>query len=143
MIDIEQIRPEHTWHIRRAVLYPGQTLLEMEMPEDAGGMHFGAYKDGAQVGVVSLFQQGTDFQFRKLAVTPAAQHMGIGTKLLHCITDQALEDGGTRLWCNARLSATKFYLKNGFSQSGNLFTKGGFDYEIMEKRLIKKQENEP
>ena len=139
MIDIEQIRPEHTWHIRRAVLYPGQTLLEMEMPEDAGGMHFGAYKDGAQVGVVSLFQQGPDFQFRKLAVTSAAQNTGIGTKLLSFITEQALKDGSTRLWCNARLSATGFYLKNGFSQTGNFFTKGSVDYEIIEKRLIEKQ----
>jgi phosphoribosylformimino-5-aminoimidazole carboxamide ribotide isomerase len=132
-ISIEQIRPELTWRLRQRVLYPAQKLYEMEMDEDNEGLHFAAFKDNAIVGVVSLFQKGDDFQFRKFAVDESVQGMGIGGQLLNHITNFAVTNGGKRLWCNARLSAIGFYLKASFNQTGRLFSKNGFDYEILEK----------
>ncbi len=112
---IEQITPELTQRgLRRDVLYPSQKIFEMEMEEDTYGIHFGAFNDVKLVGVVSLFQKGHDFQFRKLAVDPAFQKMGIGNSLLKYITDYAQENGGTRIWCNARVTAIGFYLKGLF-----------------------------
>src|ERR1700754_3985292 len=102
---IEQIRPEHTWALRRDVLYPGMMKHEMEMPEDANGMHFGAYADNKLVGVISLFHTGTDYQFRKLAIAHDYQRKGIGNMLLAQIDQQTREEGGTRIWCNARVDA--------------------------------------
>ena len=133
---IEQITPTLTWRLRRDVLYPAQKVFEMEMEEDADGVHFGAFRDNKLVGVVSLFQNGSSVQFRKLAVDLAAQHAGIGTALLNYITTYAQENGGTSLWCNARVSAIDFYLKAGFSKTGKLFSKKGFDYEILNKMII-------
>ena len=134
-MSIEQITPTLTWRLRRDVLYPGQKMFEMEMDEDADGIHFGAFRDNQLLGVVSLFQNGNIFQFRKLAVDPSAQKSGIGTGLLNYITAYAQENGGTTLWCNSRISAIDFYLKAGFSQTGKLFSKNGFDYEIVEKGI--------
>jgi len=135
MISIEQITPELTWRLRRDVLYPNQKIFEMEMDEDADGIHFGAFTDDKLAGVVSLFQKGTDFQFRKLAVDPAVQKIGIGNSLLNYITEHARENNATRIWCNARSTAIGFYLKAGFVQTGELFSKNGYDYEVMEKDL--------
>lgn len=135
-MSIEQITPQLTWRLRRDVLYPGQKMFEMEMEEDADGIHFGAFKDDKLSGVVSLFQKGTDFQFRKLAVDPAVQNMGIGSSLLEYITLYSRENSGTRIWCNARLTAIEFYLKADFIQTGKLFLKKGIDYEVMEKAII-------
>jgi GNAT superfamily N-acetyltransferase len=135
MTHIEQITPELTWRLRRDVLYPGQKIFEMEIAEDIDGIHFGAFKDDKLAGVVSLFQKGGDFQFRKLAIEHSVQKTGIGGSLLKYITEYVLENGGTRIWCNARNTATGFYLKAGFIQTGELFSKSGYDYEIMEKRL--------
>jgi GNAT superfamily N-acetyltransferase len=135
MISIEQITPELTWRLRRDVLYPSQKMFEMEMEEDTYGIHFGAFNDVKLTGVVSLFQKGYDFQFRKLAVDPTFQKMGIGNGLLKYITDYAQENDGKQIWCNARVTAIGFYLKAGFLQTGNLFSKNGFDYEVMEKEL--------
>jgi len=135
MISIEQITPELTWRLRRDVLYPGKKIFEMEMEEDTYGIHFGVFNDVKLVGVVSLFQKGYDYQFRKLAVDPTFQKMGIGNSLLKYITDHAHENSGKRIWCNARVSATGFYLKAGFLQTGKLFSKNGYDYEVMEKEL--------
>jgi predicted GNAT family N-acyltransferase len=133
---IEQITPELTWRLRRDVLYPNQKIFEMELDEDKEGIHFGAFKDNKLVGVVSLFQKGADFQFRKLAVDPLVQKMGVGNSLLQYITTYSKENGGTRIWCNARTTAIGFYLKYNFLQTGNLYSKNGFDYEIMEKALL-------
>jgi phosphoribosylformimino-5-aminoimidazole carboxamide ribotide isomerase len=135
MIHIEQITPELTWRLRRDVLYPNQKIFEMEMDEDRDGIHFGAFKDNKLTGVVSLFQKETDFQFRKLAVESSMQKMGVGNNLLQYITTYAKENGGNRIWCNARTSAIGFYLKYDFVQTGSLYSKNGVDYEIMEKKL--------
>ena len=135
-ISIEQIRHELTWKLRQKVLYPEKNIADMAMEEDLDGIHFGAFKNGWLVGVISLFQKGEDFQFRKVAVDPDSQKMGIGSKMLDYITKFALNEGGRRLWCNARLSAIPFYLKHGFAQTGKTFEKGGVDYEMMEKDLL-------
>ena len=132
---IEQITPQLTWRLRRDVLYPDQKLADMELDEDRDGIHFGAFKNDKLAGVVSLFQKGTDFQFRKLAVERSVQKMGVGNNLLQYIINYAKENGGTRIWCNARTSAIGFYLKYGFIQTGKLFSKSGNDYEIMEKAI--------
>jgi len=135
MLQIEQIRPELTWRLRQKVLYPAEKLYEMEMEEDNRGYHFGAFEDNVLVGVVSLFQKDKNFQFRKFAVDEGMQGKGIGTVLLKYIIHFAINEGAERIWCNARLSAVGFYLKSGFLQTGTLFSKNGFDYEIMEKVL--------
>jgi len=135
LTSIEQIRPEHTWALRRDILYPGMMKHEMEMVEDDEGMHFGAYTDNKLIGVISLFHTGTDYQFRKLAIAFEYQRKGIGNLLLDQVALQAEQEGGTRIWCNARIDAIGFYIKAGYHQTGKLFTKNDIDYEIMEKSI--------
>ena len=139
MIYIEQIRPEHTWQLRQRVMYPQAKLAEMKMKEDEHGLHFAAFKDNLIVGVISLFNDGDDYQFRKFAVDERVQRMGIGRQLLEFITDFVTLNGGKRLWCNARISAIDFYLKADFTHTGQLFSKQGLDYEILEKMISKVQ----
>ncbi|QJD98415.1 GNAT family N-acetyltransferase [Mucilaginibacter robiniae] len=107
----------------------------MEMEEDNYGLHFGAFYQDDLVGVISLFQQGTDYQFRKFAVSPSMQNQGVGTAILQHISDFAKSQGGTRLWCNARSTATNFYYKHGFQENGETFTRKGINYLILEKDL--------
>ena len=137
MVSIEHIRPELTWQLRQEVLYPAQKLYEMELDEDQEGIHFGAFTDDKLVGVVSLFQTNTSFQFRKLAVSTEYQKKGIGNALLQRVEEFAGSEGGTLIWCNARVSAIGFYMKAGYTHTGKLFAKNGFDYEILEKEIKK------
>ena len=135
MLQIEQIRPELTWRLRRDVLYPDEPLYAMEMEEDNHGYHFGAFADNRLVAVVSIFLNEGDCQFRKFAVVPQSQGQGVGQVLLAYITNFAISEGCKRLWCNARLSAIGFYVKYGFQQTGDTFSRNGVDYEIMEKLI--------
>lgn len=107
----------------------------MEIEEDWGGMHFGAFGDNGLVAVVSLFHNDDEYQFRKFAVLATYQGKGIGTKVLEYITAYSRNEGGTRLWCNARSTAISFYTKHGFSQTGKTFTRDGIDYEVLSKPL--------
>ena len=134
-IFIEQIRPELTWRLRKEVLYPDEPLYAMEMEEDNQGLHFGAFTNEQLVGIISLFQNRNDFQFRKFAISPALQNQGIGGLMLQHVIDLARRQGGKRLWCNARLSAVQFYQKAGFRTTGNTFTRNGIAYEIFEIEL--------
>jgi GNAT superfamily N-acetyltransferase len=131
----EQIRPQLTWRLRHEVLYPTEPLHTMAMEEDNNGLHFGAFYNNQLVGVVSLFHQGADYQFRKFAVDPQMQGKGVGNALLQCIISFAALQGGNRIWCNARLSAIGFYVKAGFTTTGTTFSKNGFEYEAFEKAL--------
>lgn len=135
MCAIEQITPHLTWRLRRDVLYPGKYLHDMEMDEDNDGYHFGAFKDNELVAVISLFSKGDDWQFRKLAVIDKVQKQGIGTQLLKYITGFVVQEGGKRLWCNARLSAVGFYNKLGYSTAGEVFYKDEIDFIVMQKDL--------
>ncbi len=131
----EQIRPELTWRLRHEVLYPDQPWYTMGMDEDEHGYHFGVFDDQQLIAVVSLFQKGTDYQFRKFAVKKAYQHRGIGTQLLNFMIEFAQIGGGKRLWCNARLSATGFYQKQGFAVDDEPFVRNGIEYVIMSKAI--------
>ncbi len=118
---IEQIRPELTWRLRQQVLYPQESIIDMMMDEDGEGIHFGAFYNNALIGVVSLFQRGDDFQFRKFAIDASLQNMGMGRELLSYIIDFSKAEGARRLWCNARDTATGFYAKAGFKSTGCQF----------------------
>ncbi|MEO6524766.1 MAG: GNAT family N-acetyltransferase [Mucilaginibacter sp.] len=134
-IHIEQITPELTWRLRHEVLYPEIPIYKMWMDEDDDGYHFGAFTENQLVGVVSLFSKGLDYQFRKFAIHPSGQGQGVGKALLDYVIAFAKAEGAERLWCNARVPAVGFYLKAGFKQTGELFSRGGHDYEIMDLSL--------
>jgi GNAT superfamily N-acetyltransferase len=135
MIHIEQITPELTWRLRHEVLYPETPIHKMWMDEDDDGYHFGAFTENKLVAVVSLFSKGLDYQFRKFAVHPSMQGQGVGKALLDYVIAFAKTEGAERLWCNARVPAIGFYLKSGFKQTGEIFSRNGHDYEIMELDL--------
>ena len=59
--------------------------------------------------------------------------MGILTQRVGDGTYLAKDSSATSIWCNARTPAIGFYLQFGFERTGKLFSKNGFDYEIMEK----------
>lgn len=132
---IEQIRSELTWHLRREALYPDQPLANMQMPVDTDGLHFGAFKNDLLVGVISLFQSGTVYQFRKFAVAVNQQNQGIGTGLLQYIINFCQQQHGTLLWCNARITAIPFYKKLAFIVASQSFEQNNNTYVKMQKAL--------
>ncbi|TDG36742.1 GNAT family N-acetyltransferase [Pedobacter changchengzhani] len=132
MVQIEQIYPSLTWRIRQETMYPDQSLDFVKLEDDFDGIHFGLYVNHHLTGVVSLFQNEHNYQFRKLAILPHQQGKGFGTALLNYILNFCKIQNATSIWCNARVNAKEFYAKFDFSEMNQTFTKNEIHYLIME-----------
>lgn len=132
MIAIEQIFPSLTWRIRQQAMYPDKEITDMELPDDFDGTHFGLYLNHELTGVVSLFAKDNTAQFRKMAVLPMAQGKGYGKILLQYLIDYCKQQIISKLWCNARVSATGFYTKFGFVTEGEPYERNQIEYIKMQ-----------
>jgi len=117
-ITIKKIATKDTLPLRRDVLYPGQPLAAVKLEQDDAAIHFGVLEDGRLVSVGSLFLDGQEAQFRKLATLPEAQGRGYGSMLIKRMRQHCREAGISLLWCNARQTAEGFYTRLGFKRTG-------------------------
>lgn len=134
-LQIEQIRFDLTWRIRHEVMYPDLPYEVIKLEDDPNGIHFGLFVGGLLTTVVSLFNEGKVYRFRKFATIVSAQGKGYGTFLLNHIISYVKLMGAEKLWCNSRLSAANFYSKFGFVQTDQRSVSKGIDFVIMELQL--------
>lgn len=151
---------EETLPLRQAVLWPTKSIDEVRLEEDDHGWHFGAFLDpqGDAVAVISLFLEDLPFdlpkvekdnhsgmtkevttvsaRFRKFATDPGYQGKGIGTRLLAHMFSFARSDlHANVVWCDARVSSSRWYRKRGMIASGGNFYKGDVEYVRMSASL--------
>ncbi|WP_207434331.1 GNAT family N-acetyltransferase [Sabulibacter ruber] len=134
-LEIREISAPQTWPLRHQVMWPHKPISFVQLPEDEGGLHFGAFLDQELVSVVSLFIQGDQAQFRKFATLQQYQGQGIGRQLLGHVLSYASSQNLSRVWCHARSSACSFYQKMGMEAEGEPFIKNGLEYVRMVKSL--------
>jgi GNAT superfamily N-acetyltransferase len=120
-VTVEQVRPEITYALRRDVLRPGRSWLELELPGDRehSSGHFAAYVEHEVVGVATVIEEPEDegpgqWRLRGMAVSPRSRGRGVGLALLNRVRDFVARSGGGLLWCNARVTAEGFYRAAGF-----------------------------
>ncbi|MDO7850137.1 GNAT family N-acetyltransferase [Hymenobacter convexus] len=128
---IQPITPEATYALRHEVLWPDQPLAYVMIAEDADGHHFGAFRHGELVAVISLFVTGAEARFRKFAARPDCQRQGIGSQLLCHVFEEARRLGAAHIWCDARQDSAAFYARFGMQPEGEIFYKGPVAYVRM------------
>jgi len=137
-ISVRIIDADQTHTLRQAVLRPHQQLSEMLYDGDdlPGTVHLGAFTpsqpQSGSVGIVSLWAEPmpgdcspSDWRLRGMAVAPKWQGTGVGRLLIRSAIETVGRHGGTRLWCNARVSVMGFYEKSGFARHGEPFEISG------------------
>lgn len=131
-LSISAITPHDTYSIRKAILWPDGPEHMILLADDdlASSQHFGLFDGALHIGVISLFTQGDEMQFRKLAVLADCQSKGAGSALIRHTIDVARTQNITKLWCNARVNAAAFYNRFGFDFEPETFAKSGVDYQI-------------
>ena len=132
-LEIKKISPQETLWIRHKAMWPNKPLAYVQLPYDAIGRHFGLYFEEELIAVISIFCEEKEVQFRKFATLEEYQGKGYGSKLLNFIIELAEQEGYHKIWCNARISKTKFYNKFGLKETDKHFEKGGIAYVVMEK----------
>jgi GNAT superfamily N-acetyltransferase len=113
------------------VLRPGQPLATTIYPtdEEPATFHAGASADGGQlVGVATVSVEAHpfdprpgDWRLRGMATDPAVRGQGFGALALRTCLDHVRQQGGTRVWCNARAPARGFYEHEGFALESDAF----------------------
>ncbi len=134
-MDIRPVPLHDVWLLRHEVMYPDYPADVVKLKDDEQGIHLGIYKTGELVSVVSVFQQEGNMQFRKLATRKDWQGKGLATALLNYIDKLAQQKRAQKLWCNARLTATRLYEKLGMHTTGQPWQALGQDFIVMEKKL--------
>jgi GNAT superfamily N-acetyltransferase len=122
-----EVRP-----LRAELLRPGQAPEQLVYPgdEDPGALHLIALAAGKQgpVGIASVMADPHprtpaygDWRVRGMATLPECRGRGVGAALLARCEAHATEQGGRRLWCNARVPALGFYERAGWSVESEVF----------------------
>lgn len=123
------------WQMRRDVMYPEMTLEDVQLPDDASGMHLGLFDGDVLCSVISLFYKNGELQFRKFATVTSLQGKGYGKQLLQHVFDQARKEEIKRIWCNARTTATGLYEKFGMRPFGETWAQHGHQFIKMQIEL--------
>lgn len=143
MLAVRTITAAETRWLRMEVLRPGRPAADSVYPgdDDRATFHLGAFRDGALVGVASVYDEARDatrreWRLRGMATAPAVRGSGAGRALLERVTTEVAARGGGELWCNARVSAQGFYARAGFQvESGRFDIPGIGPHVVMTKTI--------
>ncbi|RYX99043.1 GNAT family N-acetyltransferase, partial [bacterium] len=90
--------------------------------------HAGAFSEGKIIGIATIYRKAKDgenrtdsWQLRGMAVADGFKGKNIGKRLLDSCFEHIKSYGDYHLWCNARVSAQKFYEKMGFKITSEIF----------------------
>lgn len=140
-LTVRRIDAGATHPLRQSVLRPGRPVDECVFPGDDAPqtLHVGAVLEGEVVAIASLYlesrpanapggaarggdhESGTAWRLRGMATAPAVRRRGAGAAALAACEQHAREQGGSLLWCNARIEAIEFYEANGWTVLGDEF----------------------
>jgi len=144
-VEVRRIEAAETRWLRHVILRPTIAPEDLVYPGDDDPLagHFGAYIDGEQVGIASVYPQHEDghrsidrWRLRGMGVLPRLHRAGVGTAILQATFDHAKAHGATSYWCQARVVARAFYEHHGLAIRGELFEIAGVGpHWIMERTL--------
>ena len=131
MANLRILKAEEVVDLRHRVLRSSSPISEAvyELDNDKDTIHLGIVgKSGSVMAIASFFlenekaeKQSGVYRLRGMAVEPEMQSKGYGTILLNFAVSMLQSKGASMLWCNARTSASDFYMKQGFVVDGDEF----------------------
>jgi GNAT superfamily N-acetyltransferase len=122
-LSVRPISLEETRLLRRDVLRPHMEVEELATHEPAGSVAFGVFSGGdlVAVGLVGPDGEPGDWRVRGMATRVDARGRGAGTAVLQALVHHAIDQGATRVWCNARTGARTLYERLGFVVASDEF----------------------
>jgi GNAT superfamily N-acetyltransferase len=123
-VNLRSIPLAQTRTLRRDVLRPYMTVEELAEHEPDEAVAFGVFEDSELVAVGLVGPEGDqrgDWRIRGMATAPHARGRGAGTRVLQALVQHAVDNGATRVWCNARARALPLYERAGFVATSGEF----------------------
>jgi GNAT superfamily N-acetyltransferase len=129
-LELRRATLEEILSLRHVVLRPGRPFetARFDGDDDPGTRHFGAFltSTGDAVACVSCMRRprgGADaWQIRGMATRGDLTGQGIGRALLaHALAALGAEGGPRLCWCNARVTALRFWQRADWSVASDVF----------------------
>jgi predicted GNAT family N-acyltransferase len=115
--------------------------LEQKIPRDlefddrdAVCIHLLAFDGEAPIGTARLDLE-LGGKIGRVAVLAARRRAGVGAALMVHLHELARERGLARVWCNAQISALRFYERLGYEATGAPFDEAGIEHVRMQRVL--------
>jgi GNAT superfamily N-acetyltransferase len=119
---------DEVYPLRMTVLIAGtdRASPEFDGDDDPHSIHVLGESAGTVVTIASWMPNRWNgepaLQLRGMATAPDWQGLGLGSALLHFCEQALAHPGGPRyLWCNARVNAVGFYLRQGWQPASDPF----------------------
>ena len=133
-MEIKKISMEETFAVRQPVLRPGRPIEDcfFEYDDHPLSIHICVELDGKVISVLSalpipskIYPNLKAMRIRGIATLNQFQRLGYGSQLVRYIEKELGKKGIELLWLNARINASKFYLKLGYKPKGDFFNVDG------------------
>jgi len=121
---IRAVDPAATRPLRQRVLRPHESLEELASHEPPGVHAVAAFTDsGELVAAGFVCPDGGPGAWRVRGMATDLEHrgQGAGAQILDRLVEHAIQQGATRVWCNARTPALRLYERAGFEPESEEF----------------------
>jgi ribosomal protein S18 acetylase RimI-like enzyme len=121
---IRAVDPAATRRLRQRVLRPHESLEELASHEPPGVHAIAAFTDTGELvaaGFVCPDGGPGAWRVRGMATDPQHRGQGAGAQILDRLVEHAIQQGATRVWCNARTPALGLYERAGFERESEEF----------------------
>lgn len=122
-IVVREVPIAETRPLRQAILRPNDSYDELAAHESPGSFAVAAFDEAELIAVGFVAPEGGpgSWRIRGMATKPEVRGRGAGSAVLEALTTHAIEQGATRIWCNARTPARRFYEQGGFTVASDEF----------------------
>ena len=131
MMEVKSIKSSETRELRHLVLWPHiqrmeDCIIDIDDREDA--IHLGVFYQNKLISIGSIFRMNSpklshkiQYRLRAMATHPDYRKLHAGHLLLKEAIRLLKQLNAEVLWCDARLHATGFYQKAGFSMLPDIY----------------------
>jgi predicted GNAT family N-acyltransferase len=113
----------------------GLTFSPEERVAERSHIQIAGFQDQKVVATAVLVPEGLHYKMQRVVVEEDLQNLGIGSKILSFCEEYGKDEGMSSIYCHARNSAVRFYLKNGYVGEGNYFNEDTIPHLKMTKTL--------
>ena len=130
-IEVGILTTEKIMKLRHEVLWPHLDSVDkctIDPDNLESTFHIGAENESEVVGtstfiidINSEFEESNQYRLRAMATSEKVRGCGVGEKIIEAGIAELKSRGVKLLWCDARIIATGFYEKMGFSVKGDIY----------------------
>ena len=137
---IKEITADETRNMRQLTLRPHQKSDQLIYPGDYDKetVHFGLFYNDKLSGIASIYNEpikGEDndysWRLRGMATTEDVRGKGFGKELMNICLNHIKSKNAKLFWCNARLTAERFYEKFDMKREGEVFSPDDLGEHVM------------